>query len=527
MFSTVTQDPGESIIGRTAASASRRLGLALLWSLDEPGRCGQVALMPRISRRAECVLGRGPAELGALGLTWMEQRPGSNHETGPLRSPRLSREQLRVSQPEPGQLELHNVGRCPLLVDGVVVERASLVPGQFALLGRVALLMCVERPDTLPALDPERWPGALHRFGLADPFGLVGESPLAWELRAQLGFMGGRAAHVLIRGASGTGKELAAQAIHALSPRAARLLVARNAATFPETLLDAELFGNAKNFPNVGTPERPGLIGEADGGTLFLDEFGELPVAAQAHLLRVLDAGEYARLGEARPRRADLRLIAATNRPEAALKEDVLARLRLRLELPGIDRRREDIPQLAVHLLRRIAHHDPGVARRCFPDGDTSQPPRISIKLMDALVRWPYTTHVRELEALLWRAMASGTGDTLELWPDAVVPGVAPSHVPPLQDLEPPRDTPEVRARAAVAVTVERPRAGRDEPQGAPEIDPLSIPPELLQARLDAHGGRQEPVWREFGFSSRHVLTRLVRRHNLRVRGRTGEDDES
>jgi two-component system nitrogen regulation response regulator GlnG/two-component system response regulator HydG len=381
-----------------------------------------------------------------------------------------------------------------MLVDGITVERTGLVPGQVVLLGRVALLMCVERPELLPALDLEHWPGPLHPFGAPDAFGLVGESPLAWELRAQLGFIGGRAAHVLIRGASGTGKELAAQAIHALSPRAARPLVARNAATFPETLLDAELFGNVKNFPNVGTPERPGLIGEANGGTLFLDEFGELPVAAQAHLLRVLDAGEYARLGEARPRRADLRLLAATNRPEAALKEDVLARLRLRLELPGIDRRREDIPQLAVHLLRRIARHDPGVARRCFPDGDPGKPPRITIKLMDILVRWPYTTHVRELEALLWRAMSSGTGDALDCWPDA-----AP-----------------LAATVPTAAAAGRP----------PEVDPMSIPAELLQARLDAHGGRQEPVWREFGFSSRHVLTRLVRRHNLRVRGRTGDDDD-
>ena len=530
MLSTITQDPDESIVQGPAGESPSRLGLALLWSLDEPARCGQVALMPKVSRRAQVVLGRGPAELGALGLTWVEQRPGHNHETGPLRSPRISREQLRVSQPEPGQLELHNVGRCPLLIDGVAVERASLGPGQVALLGRVALLMCVERPDTLPALDPERWPGGLHRFGAADRFGLVGESPVAWELRVQLGFIGGRAAHVLIRGASGTGKELAAQAIHALSPRAARPLVARNAATFPETLLDAELFGNAKNFPNVGTPERPGLIGEADSGTLSLDEFGELPVAAQAHLLRVLDAGEYARLGEARPRRADLRLIAATNRPDAALKEDVLARLPLRLELPGIDRRREDIPQLAVHLLRRIAHHDPGVARRCFPEGDPSQPPCIAVKLMDALVRWPYTTHVRELEALLWRAMSWGTGDTLELWPGAVVPGAAPTPEASAHEGFAARsDPPEVSgarsvAPAAVAAAAERPRS---EAPAHPEIDPMSIPPELLQARLDAYGGRQEPVWREFGFSSRHVLTRLVRRHNLRVRGRTGEDDES
>ena len=534
MLTTITQDPGESFHARPGATMQRRLGLALLWSFDEPERSGQVALLPPVSRRAEFLLGRGLADVSSLALRWIEQRPGENRDAAPLQSPRISREQLRVRQPEPMRLELRNVGRCPLLFEDRAVERVSLVPGQCVRLGRVALLMCVERPATLPALDPEGWPGPLHAFGAPDRFGLVGEGPSAWDLRAQLGFVGARAAHVLIRGASGTGKELVAQALHALSPRARRQLVARNAATFPETLLDAELFGNAKNFPNVGMPERPGLIGEADGGTLFLDEFGELPVAAQAHLLRVLDAGEYARLGEARSRRADLRLLAATNRPTDALKEDVLARLRLRLELPGLDRRREDIPMLAAHLLRRLARQDPGVARRCFPDADVAQPPRISVKLMAALVRWPYTTHVRELEALLWRAMSSGTGDMLDVWSDAAPAGPTTGESAEVTSTsartEPAVTSTSARTESAVTSTSARaesavPMDATPEPSSRPEVDPLSIPPEELQARLDAHGGRQEPVWRELGFSSRHVLTRLVRRYNLRVRGRTGEDD--
>src|SRR6185369_7117992 len=120
--------------------------------------------------------------------------------------------------------------------------------------------------------------------------------------------------------------------------------------------VDAELFGNVKNYPNPGTPEREGLIGEADGSTLFLDEIGELPVHMQAHLLRVLDrGGEYQRLGDSRAQRADLRVVAATNRPLDALKHDFLARLTLRLEIPSLDERRDDIPLLARHLLRRAA----------------------------------------------------------------------------------------------------------------------------------------------------------------------------
>ena len=127
-------------------------------------------------------------------------------------------------------------------------------------------------------------------------------------------------------------------------------------ATLPAGLIDAELFGNVANYPNAGMAERPGLIGEADGSTLFLDEIGELPDALQTHLLRVLDdGGEYQRLGDARRRHADLRLIAATNRPVRQLKHDLAARLRLRVHLPGLNERPEDVPLLARFLLQRAA----------------------------------------------------------------------------------------------------------------------------------------------------------------------------
>src|SRR5262249_14365097 len=177
--------------------------------------------------------------------------------------------------------------------------------------------------------------------------------------------------NVLIHGPSGTGKELAARAVHALSRRAKRPLVARNAATLPPGLVDAELFGNVKNYPNPGTPERPGLIAQADGGTLFLDEIGELPWDLQAHLLRVLDAGgESHRLGEATARRASIRLVAATNRAPGELKHDLLARLTLRLVMPELAARPEDIPLLVRHLLRRAAEQSPDIGRRFLsPDG--------------------------------------------------------------------------------------------------------------------------------------------------------------
>src|SRR5262249_46773968 len=148
----------------------------------------------------------------------------------------------------------------------------------------------------------------------------------------ELGMIAPRSGHVIVFGTSGTGKELVAAALHGLSGRSGAF-VARNSVTLPEALVDAELFGNLKGYPNPGMPDRAGLVGAAHGGSLFLDEFGELPLSAQAHLLRVLDAGEYQRLGETGVRRADFRLLAATNRAESAFRQDVLARFDFRLKL--------------------------------------------------------------------------------------------------------------------------------------------------------------------------------------------------
>lgn len=495
MWQTKSLETIDTIEEHLAASVRGMLGFALLWSRDEPERVGEVALMPGPKSMVRAVLGReGPVDDNhddsVPRLAWMRQRPGRSTPTGELRSPYISRDQLAVTVQGPRLLGVENIGRSPLIHDGYQVHQALLTIGDIIELHKRALLICVERPLVLPG-DPDM---PVHTFGEADADGIVGESLAAWELRRSIGFMAPRNGHVLVRGASGTGKELVAQAIHRLSPRCRKTLISRNAATFPETLIDAELFGNARGYPNAGMPERPGLVGEADGSTLFLDEFAELPQALQTHLLRLLDAGEYTRLGDSRPRRSDFRLVAATNRPESALKEDVLARFRLRIEIPGLTARREDIPLVARHLLRSAARRDPDIARRYFPEGDPAHNPRISRKLVEHLVRHRYSTHVRELDAMLWRAMSNSRGDELSLWP---------------------RSDPAMPAADAAAPESTPPAAPRS------DVDPSSIPPEVIQECLDRHDGQQEPVWRELGLSSRHVLTRLVRRHGLHVRGRT------
>ena len=494
MNTILTDGSSKAIDARLALTKQNSLGFVLLWSRDEPDRVGEVTFVPSMETGAVATLGRAASAPGdeIPRMEWLRQQPGHVVTTGPLCTARISRIQFEVEVHGPRTLQIRNVGQRSMLYDGHKQATVIVMAGDLVELRGVALLMCIQRPRDLPVADP---PVSLHSFGMADAHGIVGESPAVWELRARIAFMAGRDAHVLVRGPSGTGKELVAQAIHRMSPRGQHSMISRNAATFPETLIDAELFGNARNFPNPSMPERCGLIGEADRSTLFLDEFAELPLSLQAHLLRVLDAGEYTRLGESRPRHASFRLIAATNRPESALKEDVLARLRLRLTLCGLDQRREDIPLIAIQLLRCVARKDPAIARRYFPEGDPDGMPRMSAALVERLVRHIYSTHVRELEALLWLAMTHASGDTLDIWPGDVEPALPTAT--------------SVPAKASASACIES------------AVDPLGIPPEVIQECLDRHHGRQEPVWRELGLSSRHVLARLIRKYDLKVGDRS------
>lgn len=459
---------------RAATPDRPRPTLVVAWSREEPERVGEVAPVPAAGT---WTLGRGgDGDAGRLEL--QRQRPGEASTTGGLRAPAISRQQLRVSAMD-DRLLVEGVGRLPLLRAGVPVTQAIIRHGDVLEVQGQLVLLCVERGPLPPAryVPRDQWPP----FGRADRHGVVGESPVAWELRDRIAFVAARKGHVLILGPSGAGKELAARAIHRLSERSARPLVARNAATFPAGLIDAELFGNVRDFPNPGMRERPGLVGEADGSTLFLDEIGELPADLQAHLLRVLDAdGEYQRLGEPRRRTADLRLVAATNRPAETLKGDLAARLRHVIEVPSLARRREDLPLLARALLERAAEDDPHVAERFF-DGAV---PRVTPELLTLLLSQPLELNLRELDGLLWRSMAESRGDRLE--------------APTLPD---------------------RPDTDGEDAQAASDgfTDPASVTPEQLQECLDRHGGVQGPVWRELGFRNRYVLQRLIRKYDLRT----------
>jgi two-component system nitrogen regulation response regulator GlnG/two-component system response regulator HydG len=255
-LTTLTTRTGERVAAGEETELA--LGLVIAWSHDEPHRIGEVALVPA---ERTFVLGRGEPGDGADALAFVRQRPGLTEATPPLGSPRISRQQLRV-RAAGDALAVSNIGRCRLTVRGEEIAETEVRPGDVLELGSELVLMCVVRPLALAPLSNAYPPVP---FGRADAHGLVGESPEAWRLREVLAFVARRTGHVLVRGASGTGKELVARALHALSSRASRPLVARNAATFPEGLIDAELFGTAKNYANAGMEASAGLIGEADG----------------------------------------------------------------------------------------------------------------------------------------------------------------------------------------------------------------------------------------------------------------------
>ena len=424
-MSTDTVPMEEGAMAHQGAHTTREiLALVICWMVDAPERVGEVFIFPTDAPDRHFLVGRGgdPGENPQQERVFpCRQRPGQRASTGPLRTPTLSREQLHIRVDGAGGLLVHNAGRCALRHNGQEVNQARVMAGDVLEVQDQLLLYLTRRTEHLTAPPDLSFPP----FGEADAFGLVGESQALWDLRQQLLFVARRQGHVLIQGASGSGKELVARAIHQFSHRADKQLVARNAATLPEGLIDAELFGNCRNYPQTGMPERPGIIGASHGSTLFLDELGELPQTLQTHLLRVLDHGEYQRLGETTPRSSDFRLIGATNRQETDLKHDLVARLSLRIHVPGLNERPEDCPLLIRHLLKRILAQDPALAQRTFGGGS----PRVSIRMVRECLQHPWTTHVRELELLLWRSLAEARSGVLDL-PSATPTPITPRPIP-------------------------------------------------------------------------------------------------
>ena len=464
---------------RSRRPVARRVPhLVLAWSLDEPDRLGEV--VPIVQPTS---IGRGgPLDDDPLPRTTLHQmRPGQTVAGGPIASARIGRRQLLVEPRGEDEVHVRSIGPARVRVAGKQVTEAVARAGDVVEIHNAAVFLVTSRPAELPATTAP----LEFAYGGPDPFGMIGESEIAWRLRESIAFAAQTTRHVLVLGESGVGKELAARAVHGLSARRVHTLIARNAATIPETLLDAELFGNVKNYPNPGMAERAGLIGEADESTLFLDEIGELPEACQVHLLRVLDTGgEYHRLGEAQARRSSFRLVAATNRPLEMLKHDFLARFTHRIVLPGLAERRDDVPLMLAEILRRTARDNPAIAARFFErrKGAMAEP-RLAPDLVVRLLRHSFTHHVRELERLVWLALGTADADYIGLTPAVE------------QELQ----------QSAEA-----------------EVDATELDRETIARALAEHGRSPTRAAKALGLKNRYVLLRLLKKHGLSA-GTEGE----
>ena len=243
---------------------------------------------------------------------------------------------------------------------------------------------------------------------------LIGVSAEMRKLRAALDRLASQDVSILIRGESGTGKELVARTLHERGARAKKRFVPLNCGAIPETLIDSELFGHQKGAFTGATTDRAGVFVEADGGTLFLDEIGDMPPAVQARLLRVLQESEVRPVGSNITRKVDVRVIAATHVDLAAaverqkFREDLFYRLNVVvLHVPPLRERRDDLPLLAAHFLKK---HADGEVVSLSPDA------------LEAMASYAWPGNVRELENALMHAIALDHSDVLG-------PESLPSHI--------------------------------------------------------------------------------------------------
>jgi len=314
----------------------------------------------------------------------------------------------------------------------------------------------------------------------SDRDAIVGDSPALRRVLALAAQVAPTDSTVLIQGETGTGKELVAQAIHDRSPRRERPLVRINCAALPRDLVESELFGHEKGAFTGAVQQRRGRFELADGGTLLLDEVGELPLEAQAKLLRVLQEHEFERVGGARSLRADVRVIAATNRDLQAqvaaggFRSDLYYRLNVfPIAMPPLRERRDDIPRLVQHFAAKAA-------RKL---GKTLE--GIAPAFIEQASAYDWPGNIRELENLIERAMIMSDGtrlDAIELFSKA-----SPSDkASPAAQADATLDEIE---RAHIRRVLERTRWAIEGERGAARL--LGLNPSTLRGRLRKLGIRK------------------------------------
>ncbi|MEZ4385985.1 MAG: sigma-54 dependent transcriptional regulator [Candidatus Krumholzibacteriia bacterium] len=314
---------------------------------------------------------------------------------------------------------------------------------------------------------------------------LVGSGKAMTELRAGIDRLAAIPSAVLVLGESGTGKELVARQLHDRGPRTAHPFVAVNGAALPESLAESELFGHEKGAFTGADRTRAGAFEAAHRGTLFLDEVGELPLAAQAKLLRVLETGVISRVGSTREVKVDVRMVAATNRDldqevrEGRFREDLLYRLNVHtLRVPPLRERLADVPELAAHFLELVA------AR--FGQRPKQLLPATLARL--AAYDWR-RNNVRELRNVIERLVIASPTEVI--MPEAVPADIGPAAVP-------------------VDVGGECPQAGDLKTQKA------AAERAIVLAALERHGWHITETARALGLADHSSLLKIMRRHGLK-----------
>jgi DNA-binding NtrC family response regulator len=313
--------------------------------------------------------------------------------------------------------------------------------------------------------------------------GIVGESEALQAVLQQVELVADTDATVLITGESGTGKELVARAIHERSHRRKGPLVRVNCAAIPESLFESELFGYVRGAFTGALNDRAGRFEAAQGGTLMLDEIGEVPLAMQPKLLRVLQEKEFERVGETRARKIDVRIVAATNRDLAAevaagrFRGDLFYRLNVfPIENPPLRDRREDIPMLAEHFIQALA------------DRLRRPPPRLTEAALRQLMTRDWPGNIRELENVIERAIILARDGALRFDPPPAAAGPRPpSTSSPLPLLS--RAALEKHQRDAIVAALERSGGRVSGPGGAAEL--LGMKTSTLFSRMSVLGLRQ------------------------------------
>lgn len=318
----------------------------------------------------------------------------------------------------------------------------------------------------------EPMPGARS---LAHAQGLIGRSPAFLEMMEMVARVAPSEASVLLQGESGTGKELVANAIHQISPRAARPFVAVDCSGLAETLFESELFGHERGAFTGAVTRKIGLIEAASGGTLFLDEVGDIPLSIQVKLLRLLETGTYRRVGAPELRQAEVRIISATHRPlsemiaDGRFRQDLFYRLNIfPIDLPALRERGDDIALLAESMLERVAG---------------GRPLSLSEEVLACLRQYHFPGNVRELRNVLERACLLCDGDEIRL-----------SHLP--ATLYPGDGLPLLTA----------PR------RGGPALSPAGQPPRempSLAEQVRTFTGDRKALARHLGLSERTLYRRL------------------